>query len=59
MLSDRLHLNPPATLFLWLLHREIQIRGRGSEKRTDSINWMGSHQPIVRVLQLEWVKEKG
>lgn len=59
MLSDRLHLNPPATLLLWLLHWEIQIRGRGSEKWTDSINWMGSHQPIVLVLQLEWVKEKG
>lgn len=59
MLSDRLHLNPPATLLLWLLHWEIQIRGRGSEKWADSINWMGSHQPIVLVLQLEWVKEKG
>lgn len=59
MLSDRLHLNPPATLLLWLLHWEIQIRGRGYEKWTDSINWMGPHQPIVLVLQLERVKEKG
>lgn len=59
MLSDRLHLNPPAALLLWLLRWEIQIRGRGAENWTDSINWMGSHQPIVLVPQSEGVKGKG
>lgn len=59
MLSDRLHLNPRGTLLLWLLCCKIQIRGRGAEKWTDSINWMGPHQPIGTGATVEGCEGKG